>query len=150
GAASGGSSGAGMSSGGTGGASGSAGAGGSGGSTTAHLDIYRVGDGSGGLVNTGNAVFIDEVLADGSPVRSIPMPLAINGNNHRLVASGTASSEGLISRSVDGHFVMLTGYDAPLPTTGLAGTSGAAVPRVVGRLAADGSVDTTTIVTDGV
>jgi hypothetical protein len=67
-----------------------------------------------------------------------------------LVASGTASSEGLISRSVDGHFLMLTGYDAPLPTTGLAGTPGATVPRVVGRLAADGSIDTTTIVTDGV
>jgi hypothetical protein len=95
-------------------------------------------------------VFVDEYTTDGALVRSIAMPLAVNGNNRRLVASGTATSEGLISRSADGRFVLLTGYDAPLPTIGLAGTTGTAVPRIVGRIAADGTVDTTTQVMDGV
>jgi len=132
----------------SGGASGSAGAGGSAG-IAAHLDVYRVGDGSSSLANTGNAVFVDEYTTDGALVRSIAMPLTVNGSNRRLVASGTATSEGLMTRSVDGHFVLLTGYDAPLPTTGLAGTTGAAVPRIVGRIAANGTVDTSTQVLDG-
>ncbi|MEI9935640.1 MAG: hypothetical protein WDO69_00315 [Pseudomonadota bacterium] len=133
-----------------GGASDSAGAGGSAGEAPVHLDVYRVGDGSGSLVNTGNAVFVDEYTTDGSLVRTIAMPLVVNGNNRRLVASGTATSEGLISRSADGHFLLLTGYDAPLPTSGLVSTTGTAVPRIVGRIAADGTVDTTTQVMDGV
>ncbi|HYQ01074.1 MAG TPA: hypothetical protein VER96_20530 [Polyangiaceae bacterium] len=140
---------------GTGGTSGAAGAGtagsgGAGGAAGDHLVVYRVGDGSGSLVNSGNPVFIDEYASNGALVRSIPMPLAVIGANRRLVASGTATSEGLITRSTDGHFVMLTGYDAPLPTASLAGTTGTAVPRIVGRVAADGSVDTSTQVMDGV
>jgi hypothetical protein len=148
----GGSGGAAAGSAGTGGAPGSGGSGGTAGSgagTTLHLDVYRVGDGASSLVNTGNAVFVDEYTTDGSLVRSIAMPLAVNGANRRFVASGTATSEGLMTRSADGHFVLLTGYDAPLPTTGLVGTSGTAVPRVVGRISADGTVDTTTQVMDG-
>ncbi|MEI9947640.1 MAG: hypothetical protein WDO74_01290 [Pseudomonadota bacterium] len=131
----------------TGGASGSAG---TSGSASEHLDVYRVGDGSSSLVNTGNPVFVDEYTAEGSFVRSIAMPLTVNGNNRRLIASGTATSEGLMTRSVDGHFVLLTGYDAPLPTAMLVSTTGTAVPRIVGRLGLDGTVDTTTLVMDGV
>jgi len=129
---------------------GSAGAPAGGSGAALHLDVYRVGDGASSLVNTGNAVFIDEYTTDGVLVRSIAMPLAVSGNNRRLVASGTATSEGLVTRSADGHFVLLTGYDAPLPTTALAGTTSTAVPRIVGRVSADGSVDTSTQVLDGV
>jgi hypothetical protein len=132
------------------GVGGSAGAAGSAGQAAAHLDIYRVGDGSGSLVSTGNPVFVDEYTTGGALVRSIAMPLTVSGNNRRLVASGTATSEGLMTRSADGRFVLLTGYDAPLPTTGLASTTGTAVPRIVGRIGADGTVDTSTLVMDGV
>jgi len=130
----------------SGGASGSAGAAGA---ASEHLVIYRVGDGSSSLVNTGNPVFVDEFTASGTLLRSVPMPLTVNGNNRRLVASGTATSEGLLTRSSDAHFVVLTGYDAPLPTSGLVSTTGTAVPRIVGRVAADGTVDTSTQVIDG-
>jgi len=114
------------------------------------LVVYRVGDGASALVNTGNPVFVDEYTSSGALVRTISLPLVVNGSQRRLVASGTATSEGLLTRSVDGHYVVLTGYDAPLPTTGLAGTATTAVPRIVGRIAADGSVDTSTQVLDGV
>ncbi len=122
------------------------GAGGSG--TTADLDIYRVGDGTTALINTGNPVFIDEFSQAGALVRSIPMPTATNGANHRLIASGTATSEGLLTLSADGHFLVLGGYDAPIPTTGLVGTASTATPRTVGRVDSSGNVDTTTGLTD--
>jgi len=110
--------------------------------------IYRVGDGTIALANTGNPVFIDEYTPAGALVRTTAMPTVVSGLNHRLVASGTATSEGLITLSSDGRFVLLTGYDAPIPTSGLAGTTSAATPRVIGRLDANGNVDTTTGLTD--
>ena len=160
GGASAGASGAGGASAGTGGASagtggvsgagaGGAGAGGSGGTSPARdLVIYRVGTGTGSLINTGNPVFIDEYSATGAFVKSTALPTAASGANKALVASGTASSEGLITLSSDEHYVMLTGYAATPPVSGLAGTTSATVPRVVGRLDAAGNVDTTTALTD--
>jgi hypothetical protein len=77
------------------------------------------------------------------------MPTTVLGSNHRLVASGTASSEGLISRSADGKFVVLSGYDSAIPAgSSLTGSASATTPRVVGRLDASGNIDTTTALTD--
>jgi hypothetical protein len=81
-------------------------------------------------------------------VQSIPLPTVVAGSQRRLIASGTATSEGLLTRSADGLFVLLTGYDAPIPTAGLAGTTGTAVARVVGRVDIAGNVDTTTGLSD--
>ena len=116
--------------------------------TPGNIVIYRVGTGSGALGNTGNAVFLDEYTPAGALVQSIALPTAASGANKRLVASGTATSEGLLTRSADGQFLILTGYDAAIPTTGLAGTTAAAVPRVVGRVDASGNIDTSTALTD--
>jgi hypothetical protein len=120
-----------------------------GGVATGDVVIYRVGDGVATLASTGSAVFIDEYSPAGALVRTTPLPTVASGTNHRLIASGVATSEGLITRSTDGHFVLLTGYDAAMPTTGgLAGTSAATVPRVIGRLDAGGNVDTSTALVD--
>jgi hypothetical protein len=111
--------------------------------------VYRVGDGTTALVNTGSPVFIDQYSSTGLLQRTTPMPTATNGTNHRLIASGVATSEGLITRTIDGHFVLATGYDAAMPTTGgVAGTAALTVPRVIGRLDAAGNVDTSTALTD--
>ncbi|HEX4445293.1 MAG TPA: hypothetical protein VH044_01095, partial [Polyangiaceae bacterium] len=120
-----------------------------GGTTTTDIDIYRVGDGTAALANTGNAVFVDEFTPQGTLVKSTAMPTTLVGSNHRLVSSGTASSEGLISRSVDGKFVVLTGYDSAIPAaSSVVASAAATTPRVVGRLDASGNVDTTTALTD--
>jgi predicted extracellular nuclease len=116
--------------------------------TPGDLVVYRVGDGSGSLLSTGNAVFLDEFAPGGTLVQSIPLPTAAAGSNRRLIASGTATSEGLLTRSTDGLYVLLTGYDAAIPTAGLAGTSGTTVARVVGRVDVAGNVDTTTGLSD--
>ena len=122
-----------------------AGAGGS--SATPDVVVYRVGDGSTALVSTGNPVFVDEFApTGGAPVRTTALPTAISGANHRLIASGTATSEGLLSLSADGRFVVLTGYDVtPGGTTTVTSSTAA---RVVGRLDAAGAIDTTTALTD--
>lgn len=116
--------------------------------TSGNVVVYRVGDGSTGLVNTGSPVFIDEYTPSGTLVQSIPLPTTVSGANKRLIASGTAGSEGLISRSGDGNYLLATGYDAPMPTTSLTGTASTAVNRVVARIAGNGTVDTTTALTD--
>jgi hypothetical protein len=82
-------------------------------------------------------------------VKTTPMPTTTPMVGHRLVASGVATSEGYITQSTDGKFVVLTGYDSAIPAaSSLAGTASATVPRVVGRLDAAGNVDTTTALTD--
>ncbi len=116
--------------------------------TAGNVTVYRVGSGTGSLVNTGNEVFIDEYTPAGSLVQSIPLPTTVVGANKRLIASGTSTSEGLLTRSADGQFLIATGYDATTPVTGLTGSAAATVNRVIGRVNAAGAVDTTTALTD--
>lgn len=115
-----------------------------------NLVVYRVGDGSAALGSGGTAVFLDEYTPSGTLVQSIPMPTAVNGANRRLVASGTATSEGFLSRSADGQYVVLAGYDAAVGTASITGSASTAVNRVIGRVGADGNVDTTTALTDAI
>jgi choice-of-anchor C domain-containing protein len=111
--------------------------------------IYRVGSGTGSLVNTGNPVFLDEYTPSGTLVQSIAMPTANASPNVRLVASGTAPSEGLLTRSTDGRYLSLTGYNATIPNaTSLSGTAATSVSRTIGRVAWDGSAVTSTTLND--
>jgi hypothetical protein len=93
-------------------------------------------------------VFLDEYAFSGTLLNSIAMPTAASGSNHAMVASGSATSEGLITRSADGHYVLSTGYNAAVGTTSITGTASATTARVVGRLDASGNVDTSTALTD--
>jgi hypothetical protein len=118
--------------------------------TPGNVVVYRTGDGVTALANTGSPVFLDEFApAGGAPVQSLALPTAASGNNNPLIASGGANSEGLLSRSTDGNFLVLTGYGRALGGSGsLAGTASATVPRTVGRVSAAGVIDTTTALTD--
>src|SRR4051812_11245398 len=73
--------------------------------------VYRVGDGVTPLAVTGSPVFLDEFTPGGLLVQSIALPTTASGANRPLVASGTAQSEGLLTRSADGRFLVMTGYD---------------------------------------
>ncbi len=118
--------------------------------TPGDLVVYRVGSGgSTTLVNTGSAVFLDEYTPTGTLVQSIAMPTAdATGGVHSLIASGTATSEGMLTLSPNGNFLTLTGYDAPMGTSGLASTPSTTVPRTVAIVNASGAVDTSTALTD--
>lgn len=117
--------------------------------TLPNVTVYRVGDGSAALGSTGTAVFLDTFKGtDGSLVGTVALPTTTIGSNRGLVASGTATSEGLLTRSTNGKYLVLTGYNAALGTSGLSGTTSATVNRVIGRVDAAGVIDTTTALTD--
>lgn len=115
--------------------------------TPGNLVIYRVGDGAAGLVNTGAAVFLDEFSPSGTLVQSVAMPTTANGQQNPLIASGTANSEGLLTRSVDGRYLVLPGYASTIPAASSL-TSSTTVSRVIGRVDSQGVIDTTTDLAD--
>lgn len=110
------------------------------------LVVTRFGDGSAALSNASTAVFLDDFSLAGSILNTNALPTAASGANHALNASGTATSEGQIQLSGDGQYLTVTGYDVTLGTTGANSSvaSGGANQRAIGRVAMDGTIDSTT------
>lgn len=117
--------------------------------TPGNLVVYRVGDGSIGLTNRGNPVFLDEYTTNGVLVQSIMLPTnAVNGA-YPLIASGTATSEGLLTCSTDGRYLVFAGYGTTLGGAAvLADSASINIPRVVGRVDWLGNINTTTALTN--
>jgi hypothetical protein len=95
-------------------------------------------------------VFVEErLLSDGSLVgTATAMPTAAAGTQGAFTLSGTSTSEGGLSRSVDTHYVTLLGYAVVPGTTGVTSSTSSAVNRVVGRVDATGATDTSTLLND--
>jgi cytoskeletal protein CcmA (bactofilin family) len=110
--------------------------------------VYRVGTGTGALSSAAFPVFLNEYSPSGELVESYALPTAVNGSNKPLVASGSGSSEGLLTLSANSSFLMLTGYDAATGTAKVAETLSASVPRTVARVSGSGEMDTSTALTD--
>ena len=95
--------------------------------TAGNVVVYRVGSGATALSNATAAVFLDEYTSAGILVQSIALPTAdtsVGGiSNQTLTAIGNSALEGLLTRSVDGRFLMLTGYDTAVATTNAAALS---------------------------
>jgi hypothetical protein len=117
-----------------------------------NIAVLRLGDGSTGLSNAGVAVFIDEYTQDGDSVQTISIPTVGVGANRRLVMSGTATTEGLLTLSADRQYLSFIGYDAGVGEkngSGSISTSTASSKnRVVGIVDANGNVNTSTALTD--
>jgi hypothetical protein len=107
--------------------------------------VLRVGDGAAGLGSAATALFIEERRLDGSLVGTIPLPVAANGANQPFTQSGSASSEGELSLSGDGRYLITAGYAAVPGTAGVAGLATSLVKRSVARIDAAGNVDTSTM-----
>jgi hypothetical protein len=116
--------------------------------TPGNLVVVRLGDGTAALSNAAQRTFLDEYTPTGSLVQSILMPTTLDGANRRLTMSGTATSEGTLTRSADGRYLTLGGYDADPGTASIAGSTTANVNRVAGRVDFSGNVDTSTAITD--
>ena len=113
--------------------------------TGGNLVVLRVGTGSAALSGVATAVFLDEYsTGGGTSVQSIALPTADSGSNQTLTQSGSAGSEGALNLSADGRYLTLVGYDAAPGTTGVVGTASATVNRIVARVDAAGSIDTST------
>ncbi len=116
--------------------------------TPGDIAVVRVGDGSGTLTNASNPVFIDEYTPAGSLVQSIALPTTDSAPQHALTMSGTASSEGELNLSTNGQFLMLAGYDTAPGLASVSSTLSTTVARTVGEIGVDGTIDTTTALTD--
>ena len=108
--------------------------------------VLRVGDGEAAWTNAATAAFLQTLwVSDGSPVfPEVALPTAASGANAACTFSGTATSEGQISRSDDGHYVVAACYDAAPATSSVASSASSTVNRVVARMSAAGAVDTST------
>ncbi len=130
--------------------------------TSGNLVIYRLGGNASGttagstlsnggvLTNWGTAVWLDEYTTSGTFVRSHLMPTNYFGGNSPLIANGTVFGGGLITRSVDGRFIMVNGYGATLGqfSNSVESTYATEAPRVIGLVDGNGKVDTTTTQTN--
>ncbi|MBS2014708.1 MAG: hypothetical protein JST00_17605 [Deltaproteobacteria bacterium] len=111
--------------------------------------VVRVGQAGGAALSAASvAAFIEERrFKDGVVEQTIALPTAAAAPQHALTLRGTGTTEGTLSRSDDGAFVVLAGYDAPPGTASVATTTAATVARVVGRVTKAGVVDTSTALT---
>ena len=110
--------------------------------TSGDIVVERVGDGSTALSSAGTAVFLDEYTPAGVLAGSYELPTT---TATPLVTSGSASSEGEITLSNNGQYLLVPGYDAPLGTAGIAGTTSTAAPREVATVSAALGLAQTTI-----
>lgn len=113
-----------------------------------HLAVLQTGDGNTTLGANAAQVSIAEYALSGQFVQSVPLPTTTVGNQNALVLNGTGTSDGLITRSVDQRYLLVTGYKAAVGTSGLISSAATTYPRTVGRIDAAGSVDTSTALTD--
>lgn len=116
--------------------------------TPGNLVVLRIGTGSTALSSAATAVFLDEYTTAGVLVQSVPLPTAASGTNRAYANSGTATSEGLLTQSADGRYLIAAGYDSIPGTASIANTASATVNRVVARVGLDGAIDTSTAISD--
>jgi len=112
--------------------------------------VVRVGDGGAGLSNASTAAFVERRHFDtvGALVSTIALPIAASGSNQILTLSGTTQREGFIQLSTNGQFATLLGYVTPPgATANVSSSTQANVKRVIGRIASNDSVDSSTILT---
>ena len=93
------------------------------------------------------AVFIEERnISDGSLVRTLDVPVAVNGSDQPLTIAGTSASEGFLTTSTDGHYVLFAGFAATPGTTNVSTSTvfDGGILRVIGRVDHAGNIDTST------
>ncbi|MFO0555753.1 MAG: hypothetical protein U0271_45675 [Polyangiaceae bacterium] len=113
--------------------------------------VLRVGDGSAALGSGATPSFIEERLYDGSLFGTsnnpIALPTTTSGANARLTNAGSSTSEGNLTLSQDGRYVVVAGYDAAVGTATVASTATASVNRIIGRVDRNYTIDTSTRLT---
>jgi 2',3'-cyclic-nucleotide 2'-phosphodiesterase (5'-nucleotidase family) len=96
--------------------------------TAGNLVVLRVGEGLSALTNASTALFLDEIAPTGSFIQTHAVPTS---GTHVLTSSGSASSEGQITRTPDGQYLILAGYNADPGTASIVSTTAASVNRKI-------------------
>ena len=116
--------------------------------TPGDVVVYRVGNGTEGLSSSAAAAFLNEYDANGSLPLTLAFPTSNSGATKRLVAGGSASSEGLLTLSGNGEFLLAAGYNAAVGTPKPDETKAKEFTRTIARVSAAGTIDTTTSLED--
>jgi hypothetical protein len=103
--------------------------------------VYRVGTGQAAVGDTAAEVFLDEYSPTGTLRQSVALPA---GSAQPLTANGDSTSEGMLNRSADGQYLVLSGYATAAGTA--SPSSSTSIPRVIGRVDATGTIDTSTLI----
>src|ERR1039457_1915809 len=113
--------------------------------TAGNLVVERMGDGAAALSSAATNMFILEYTPNGAPVQTNAMPSMFPrpaANPFNLVDSGSATSNGQLTRSADGKYLCISGYNGTNGEAGIAGSSVTTVLRVIGIINAAGAIDT--------
>jgi hypothetical protein len=98
-----------------------------------NLAVLRAGNGAESLSSHGNSIYVDQFTTGGALVSSTAIP---DNATNALLTSGSASSEGALTRSADGRLLLIAGYNIAYTnsSSSLANASAATVPRALGVL----------------
>jgi len=111
--------------------------------TPGNLVVERIGNGSNALNNAATPVFLDVFNPDGTVAApSIALPGSASRPTSapfNLMGSGTATSEGLLTRSVNGLCLQMPGYNGIPEEAGIVGSTNT---RTIGVVKRAGAVDT--------
>ena len=89
-------------------------------------------------------MFLEQRGINGSLISTIAMPIEASGGNKPFTNSGSATTEGFITQSVQGPYLVLAGYATAPGLSSVATSSSSPVNRVVGRVDYSGTIDTST------
>jgi hypothetical protein len=118
--------------------------------TAGNIVTLRVGEVGGTTLTTNSApVFIDEYTTTGTLVQSVPMPFVTSGSNRKFTMSGTSTTEGFLNLSPDGQYLTFGGYDNIPGVSGISSTTATATNRIVARVTQNGTINTSTRISDG-
>jgi hypothetical protein len=98
--------------------------------------VLRLTDGSGLLTNRTAEVFLDEYTSDGDFVQTIPIP---SSGANALTVSGFSISEAALTRSPNGRWLALAGYNTSPGYLNAPASTSAQVPRIIGVVDASGA-----------
>ncbi len=99
-----------------------------------------------------SAVSLKTINSDGAPsfAKPVDLPTADAGSVHAFTLNGKGNGNGTLNRSSDGNSLVIAGYNKVPGPTGAGGpdpkdTTNVQIPRLVAKISANASVDTTTV-----
>lgn len=106
--------------------------------------VVRVGNPTFALSTAPAEVHLERRRVDGVLLNEVALPTTTSGGHQPLTVTGVATTEGILSLSGDGRFLVLAG-NAVAPGVPLQPNT----PKVIARVAVDGpDIDTTTLIND--
>jgi hypothetical protein len=114
--------------------------------TPGNLVVLRVGDGGNTLSSTSAPTYLDEYTPAGVFQGSIM--LNATGTANKLTNNGSSTSEGILTLSADGRYLLAAGYNSEVGVATISSTTSAAVARTVARIDGDRNVDISTAPTN--